>query len=337
MIVIGVDVRKHSLSAVAVDEVGRQLDCVETSDPAELVSWSKRVGRRRLWALEDCRHVTRGLERRLQRERQRLVRVPPRLTAPERAAGPGARQVGSDRRARRRPCCFARAAARLAQAAGGSAARVEAAGRPPRRTRRRTTPLSAAAALAPPRARPGAAGAARGARPHRLARPAQPPARPPRADDPGADRTRAARSLPQPDPLGPRARPRAARRDDSDRAAATRAARLRWPHGRQAALRDRAGRPLPLGRPARPPRRCRSPRGQLRQTQAPPPRPRRHRQLNCALHRIAVTQGRVHPAARAYLERKQAEGKTRREALRCLKRQLARTVYTTLKSEPLLT
>jgi transposase len=62
-----------------------------------------------------------------------------------------------------------------------------------------------------------------------------------------------------------------------------------------------------------------------------------NRQLNCALHRIAVTQGRVHGPAKAYLERKQAEGKTRREALRCLKRQLARTVYTTLKSEPLLT
>src|SRR6516162_9943192 len=87
MIVIGVDVRKHSLSAVVVDEVGRQLDCLETSDAAELVSWSKRVGRRRLWALEDCRHVTRGLERTLQRERQRLVRVPPRLTAPERRRG----------------------------------------------------------------------------------------------------------------------------------------------------------------------------------------------------------------------------------------------------------
>src|SRR5512135_349474 len=87
MIVVGVDVHKHSLSAVAVDEVGRQLDVVETSDPAELLAWSKRVGRRRLWALEDCRHVTRGLERRLQRERQRLVRVPPRLTAPQRRRG----------------------------------------------------------------------------------------------------------------------------------------------------------------------------------------------------------------------------------------------------------
>ena len=87
MIVIGVDVHKHSLSAVAVDEVGRQLDCIETSDGEELISWSKRVGRRRLWALEDCRHVTRGLERTLERQRQHLVRVPPRLTAPERRRG----------------------------------------------------------------------------------------------------------------------------------------------------------------------------------------------------------------------------------------------------------
>ena len=62
-----------------------------------------------------------------------------------------------------------------------------------------------------------------------------------------------------------------------------------------------------------------------------------NRQLNCALHRIAITQSRVHPPARAYLERKQSEGKSRREALRCLKRQLARTVYTTLKNEALLT
>ena len=57
-----------------------------------------------------------------------------------------------------------------------------------------------------------------------------------------------------------------------------------------------------------------------------------NRQLNCALHRIAITQARMHPPARAYLERKQAEGKSRREALRCLKRHLARTVYRTLRS-----
>jgi transposase len=57
-----------------------------------------------------------------------------------------------------------------------------------------------------------------------------------------------------------------------------------------------------------------------------------NRQLNCALHRIAVTQGRYHPPARAYLARKQAEGKSRIEALRCLKRHLARAVFQILKT-----
>ena len=62
-----------------------------------------------------------------------------------------------------------------------------------------------------------------------------------------------------------------------------------------------------------------------------------NRQLNRALHQIAITQARMHPPARAYMERKQAEGKSRREALRCLKRHLARTIHTTLKNEPPLT
>jgi transposase len=52
-----------------------------------------------------------------------------------------------------------------------------------------------------------------------------------------------------------------------------------------------------------------------------------NRQLNCALHRIAVTQGRCHAPAREFLAKKQAEGKTRIEALRCLKRHLARRVW----------
>jgi hypothetical protein len=57
-----------------------------------------------------------------------------------------------------------------------------------------------------------------------------------------------------------------------------------------------------------------------------------NRQLNCALHRIAVSQGQHHPPARAYLAGKQAEGKSRKEALRCLKRHLARSVYRLLCS-----
>lgn len=55
-----------------------------------------------------------------------------------------------------------------------------------------------------------------------------------------------------------------------------------------------------------------------------------NRQLNAALHRIAVTQVRVHPPAVAFMKRKRSEGKGTPEALRCLKRHLARAVYRTL-------
>jgi len=54
---------------------------------------------------------------------------------------------------------------------------------------------------------------------------------------------------------------------------------------------------------------------------------RGNRQLNCAFHRIAITQARIHPEARAFLERKRSEGKSNREALRSLKRHLVRRVH----------
>jgi transposase len=57
-----------------------------------------------------------------------------------------------------------------------------------------------------------------------------------------------------------------------------------------------------------------------------------NRQLNAALYRIALTQARIHPGARAYLAKKRAEGKSGAEALRCLKRLLVRVVWTTLRA-----
>jgi transposase len=52
-----------------------------------------------------------------------------------------------------------------------------------------------------------------------------------------------------------------------------------------------------------------------------------NRQLNAALYRIAIVQQRHHPAAKTYLARKIAEGKTAREARRALKRHLANVIY----------
>jgi transposase len=55
-----------------------------------------------------------------------------------------------------------------------------------------------------------------------------------------------------------------------------------------------------------------------------------NRQLNAAFHRIAVTQLRIHKPAQDYITRRISEGKTKREALRCLKRHLVRTIYNTM-------
>ena len=55
--------------------------------------------------------------------------------------------------------------------------------------------------------------------------------------------------------------------------------------------------------------------------------PRGDRQLNHAIHMAAVTQVGHVTAGRVYYLRKQAEGKTRKEALRALKRQLSDAVY----------
>jgi transposase len=58
-----------------------------------------------------------------------------------------------------------------------------------------------------------------------------------------------------------------------------------------------------------------------------------NRQLNKALHVIAITRARLDPATRAYLARKRSEGKTNREALRCLKRHLARRIWRILYTQ----
>jgi len=52
-----------------------------------------------------------------------------------------------------------------------------------------------------------------------------------------------------------------------------------------------------------------------------------NRQLNALVHRIALTQVRSLPAAKAYVERRQREGKSKREALRALKRYIIRAIW----------
>lgn len=59
-----------------------------------------------------------------------------------------------------------------------------------------------------------------------------------------------------------------------------------------------------------------------------------NRQLNAALHRIAITQLQRPGPGRDYYEKRLAAGDSTTEALRCLKRRLARVVYQTLKNNP---
>ena len=56
-----------------------------------------------------------------------------------------------------------------------------------------------------------------------------------------------------------------------------------------------------------------------------------NRQLDRALYTIAANQAIYHPPAKAYLARKIAEQKSRRDGIRALKRQLVRTVFRLLR------
>jgi transposase len=55
-----------------------------------------------------------------------------------------------------------------------------------------------------------------------------------------------------------------------------------------------------------------------------------NRQANAALYRVAIVRMRDHAETRLYAARRMAEGKTRREIVRCIKRYIVREVFTAL-------
>lgn len=96
MIILGIDAHKRSHTVVAVDEVGRQLGTKTTSmttskEHLGLVRWADQFGSDRTWAVEDCRHLSRRLERDMLAAGETIVRVPPKLMA---HARDGARTYG---------------------------------------------------------------------------------------------------------------------------------------------------------------------------------------------------------------------------------------------------
>jgi transposase len=84
MVILGADLHKRSHTVVAMDEQGRRLaEITVAATPdghLELRRWAARFGERQ-WALEDCRHLSRRLEADLVRAGEAIVRVPPKLMA----------------------------------------------------------------------------------------------------------------------------------------------------------------------------------------------------------------------------------------------------------------
>lgn len=92
MVTLGSDSHKRTHTLVAVDDNGCQLGSrtvqATSAGHLEALRWAEQWPQRR-WALEDCRHVSRGLERDLVTVGEAVVRVPPKLMA-------GARQGGRE-------------------------------------------------------------------------------------------------------------------------------------------------------------------------------------------------------------------------------------------------
>jgi transposase len=337
MIVIGVDVHKHSLTAAAVDELGHAVAEHAGLVDAQVIAWARSLDGERLWALEDCRHVTRGLEQALLELGERLVRVPPRLTAPQRRRN---RTRGKSDRID--ALAIARVALQEPQLdgprPGEDALRelkllvdhrddlVDERRRCQQRLRWHIHELEPNLHV-PLGALDRTIWLDRLAR--RLARIEQTTQVRIARDLVGRSRTLTRVIIELDRELQQRTSALAPQLLTIPGCGPVSAAKLLSEIGPIARFRTdaqlaRHAGVAPLDASSGKHQRHRLDRGG-------------NRQLNCAIHRIAVTQRRVHPPARAYLERKQNEGKSKREAIRCLKRQLARTIYTTLKNEPLLT
>lgn len=89
MVVVGADVHKRTHTFVAVDEVGRELggktfEATSTGHQAAVMWVRERFGTEVRWAIEDCRHLSARLERDLLAAGQSVVRVPPKMMAEQR-------------------------------------------------------------------------------------------------------------------------------------------------------------------------------------------------------------------------------------------------------------
>ena len=91
MVVIGIDTHKATHTLVGVDPGGRKLKELTvratTAGHLKALDWARRTfGLEIVWGIEDCRNLSRRLERDLLDAGQRVVRVPPQLMARTRAS-----------------------------------------------------------------------------------------------------------------------------------------------------------------------------------------------------------------------------------------------------------
>ena len=96
MVILGIDAHKRTHTVVAIDEAGRELGSKTTAMTTtqahlDLVRWADRFGGERRWAVEDCRHLSRRLEADMLAAGEEIVRVPPKMMA---HARDGARTYG---------------------------------------------------------------------------------------------------------------------------------------------------------------------------------------------------------------------------------------------------
>jgi transposase len=337
MVVVGADVHKRTHTFVAVDEVGRELGHrtfdATTAGHRDAVKWARgKFGDELRWAIEDCRHLSARLERDLLTAGQSVVRVPPKMMAEQRRI---ARTRGKSDPID--ALAVARAALRepgLPVASHDEASRelkllVD---RRESLVRQRTATINSLLW-----------------RVHELDPSWAPPPRSldvakqqqllmsKLADVPGIVAELARDELT--DVTAFTARINGLERRIGSLAALAAPSLLALPgvgvltaaklvgesagidrFKSEAAFARHAGiAPIPVW--------SGNTRGRVRLTRSG------NRQLNAAIHRIAVTQIRLDGLGKTYYEKKKAEGMSTPEALRCLKRRLARVVFNTLKTD----
>src|SRR4051794_23590939 len=86
MIVLGADTHKRSHAVAGVDGATGRVAGDRTVRARrwsfdDLLQWARALDEERVWAIEDCRHVSGALERFLLARGERVVRVPPKLMA----------------------------------------------------------------------------------------------------------------------------------------------------------------------------------------------------------------------------------------------------------------